>query len=240
MRIISKFKDYYDGVQYYGQDQDLVYARNKEYPDERINLESYLNTSGKYFMSIDRPDVVRHPEKDIEQEHYFNLILGFCGELYRIHIIKIRDTKIWMDTKEYYTICYNQDELDKFQQPTEYSKKQKYSQGKSRYINLKEQNWFELNNKEVLTELFFKYNVPYFIIRDSNRYKGNLTLNPNLQKYQFYKVKDAYTAFQDIAMFIGGVLPRVGHEMIEVSNNDLIVKRGFDLKWSFRKKSNNN
>jgi hypothetical protein len=235
MRIISKFKDYYDGVQYYGQDQELIYVRNKEYTEENINLEKYLNTSGQYFISLDKPDIIHYPEKNIEQEHYCNLILGFCGELYRIHIIRVLDKRIWMDTKESFAICYNQEELNSFQEQTEYSKKKKYSQWKPRYVNLREQDWFNINNKEELQELFFKYNVPCFLISDSHKHKGNIILNPILSKYQFYKVKDAYTAFQDIAMFIGGVLPRTGHEMIEVSNNDLIVKRGFDTKTSFRK-----
>ena len=42
MRILSNFKDYYDYLQGYGQDPNLVYERKTsilEVPDEKINLE---------------------------------------------------------------------------------------------------------------------------------------------------------------------------------------------------------
>jgi hypothetical protein len=239
MRIISKFKDYYDGVQYYGQDTELIYIRDKYYPEEKIDLKKYLNTSGHYFLNIDRPDIIRHPENNIEYEHYMNLIIGYCGELYRVHIIHIKDDSIWNNTKHIYTLCYNQEQLNKFQEETEYSKKKRYKQWKSRYINLREQNWFEISNKNELKELFFKYKTPCFIIRDSNKYKGNITINPQLDKYEFYKIKDAYTTFQDISMYIGGVLGIGTPVLIEISNKEMAIKKGFGHKYAFRKEPEN-
>jgi len=253
MRIISKFKDYYDGVQYYGQDQDLIYVRNKEYPNEYINLENHFQTEGYYFSRISELNIIQYPFKNVEWEYYDSFILGFCGELYRGYIIRqeVETSSNLIDkVSESFYICYNQEQLNAYTKPTKYSLKNYKGNWQKRYIkNRIDCDYFKIDNKEKLKELFFKYNVPYFIIscgrlrhgfKDPIKYKNNLTLNPILNKYQFYKVKDSYTAFQDIAMFIGGVLPRVGHEMIEVSNNDLIVKKGFDLKWSFRKKSNSN
>lgn len=57
----------------------------------------------------------------------------------------------------------------------------------------------------------------------------------NLKYQQFYKVKDAYTAFQDLSMFVGGVLPRQGNPMVEIVDQKVkIQKAGFDTKTSFR------
>lgn len=251
MRIISKFKDYYDGVQYYGQDQDLVYVRNKEYPDEKINLENHFKTDGHYFSSIIKPDIIQYPEKNIEQEYYDSFILGFCGQLYRGYIIKQEEknpsNKLQV-LKEKFFICYNQDELNIFQKNKEYSKKQKKMWTTSYNRNKQNINYFEINNQEQLQELFFKYNTPCFVVSNGRlrqnqlngckKYETNLTLNPILSKYEFYRIKDSYTCYQDIAVFIGGVLPRTGNEIIQISDKDIIKKHGFD-KWSFRKQSEN-
>jgi hypothetical protein len=42
-------------------------------------------------------------------------------------------------------------------------------------------------------------------------------------------------AFQEIQMFISGVLGIDENPTVEVSDKDKIISRGFDYKWSFRK-----
>jgi len=56
-----------------------------------------------------------------------------------------------------------------------------------------------------------------------------------LKDWQFYKVKDAFTANQEIANYIGGVLPANANPMVELENLDKVRKAGFDVKTSFRK-----
>ena len=51
---------------------------------------------------------------------------------------------------------------------------------------------------------------------------------------EFYKVIDAFTAFQEISMFIGGVLGIGEKEIVEIEDKYKIGQHGFD-KWSFRK-----
>jgi hypothetical protein len=56
-----------------------------------------------------------------------------------------------------------------------------------------------------------------------------------LKDVQFYKVVDPYTAFQEIAMWVGGTLPRNPNTMVEITDDKIKAhKHGFD-KWSFRK-----
>lgn len=56
----------------------------------------------------------------------------------------------------------------------------------------------------------------------------------NLADIEFYRVIDAYTMFQELEMYIGGVLPRPGAMTATIADKDRIVQHGFD-KWSFRK-----
>lgn len=56
-----------------------------------------------------------------------------------------------------------------------------------------------------------------------------------LKDWGFAKAVDPYTLFQELSMFVGGVLPRNPHPMVEITDPDIkAAKHGFD-KWSFRK-----
>lgn len=60
----------------------------------------------------------------------------------------------------------------------------------------------------------------------------------SLKTWGFAKVVDPYTLFQELSMFIGGVLPRNPNPMVEITDTDVkVAKHGFD-KWSFRKHKN--
>lgn len=57
----------------------------------------------------------------------------------------------------------------------------------------------------------------------------------NLKDLEFFKAVDAYTMFQQLSMWIGGVLPRSPNPMVEITDDKVKAhKHGFD-KWSFRK-----
>lgn len=56
-----------------------------------------------------------------------------------------------------------------------------------------------------------------------------------LKKFHFQKVIDPYTLNQELAMFVGGVLPRNPNPMVTIKDDKIKAgKHGFD-KWSFRR-----
>ena len=56
-----------------------------------------------------------------------------------------------------------------------------------------------------------------------------------LKAVGFQKAVDPYACFQELSMFVGGVLPRDGNPMVEITDNRMkIEKAGFDNKASFR------
>ena len=61
-------------------------------------------------------------------------------------------------------------------------------------------------------------------------------INPNLKNYEFYKIFDTFQAFQEIQMFLGGVLGAGEKNIIEVEDKYKIAGHGFN-KWSFRRES---
>lgn len=78
---------------------------------------------------------------------------------------------------------------------------------------------------------------PIFVLdtQMNKDYKYPLTYNASLKKYKFFKVFSTALAYQEISMYLGGVLGQGNPTIPEISNKDMIEAKGFDLKTSFRK-----
>jgi hypothetical protein len=57
----------------------------------------------------------------------------------------------------------------------------------------------------------------------------------DLKDMEFYRVLDPFQAYQEIAQWVGGVLPGRGAPIVEITDSGVLAaKHGFD-RWSFRK-----
>jgi len=65
------------------------------------------------------------------------------------------------------------------------------------------------------------------------RAERKIEYNACLKEYEFYRMVDTYTAFQEVAMFWGG-LAQPNRPTPEVTDKDMVTAKGFN-KWSFRK-----
>lgn len=211
MRIISKFKDYYDCGLSYGMDEHTKYIRETKI----IEYFGGLNQWGNNY-------------KELSSE--FDII-GFCGKLYpfiRFHMYKNEfgdynsktDTYFGESAKNNHIIkCWDNSEIIPF------SKEQKWLF--NRHIN----EYEELENNSKLKSIFLEKRVPVFHI---NR-KYTLTLNPCLKDLGFFKIKSSVEAFQEIEMYLSNILLENKEVKVPVgSDNDIRDSKGFD-KFSFRK-----
>jgi len=82
---------------------------------------------------------------------------------------------------------------------------------------------------EKIIDYHFDIKIPYIYIDNKK-----LIYNPVLKDIEFYKVIDSVTAFQEVSMFISGVLGGNSPEMVQLEDKELIQKHGFN-KLSFRK-----
>ena len=80
-------------------------------------------------------------------------------------------------------------------------------------------------------DIFVKYNTPIFVYYCSN--SSEIILNPKLIDIKFTDLFDAFTAFQEIEMFISGVLANNEKPLSIIDEKYRQQQRGFD-KWSFR------
>ena len=200
MRIISKFNDYYDSVQAYGQDNLCVYHRKSEEFD--VTDQDFSKVLESYFKEI--PSF--HDGTNYIDIH----IIGFCGKLYPVWKMKCypyRDTLKRVEEFVYdIDIC-----VEKF------------------------------NKDNKLEHLFFDHKTPVFIISENDRqhfYKtGNkhrIELNPCLKNYNFFRQRDTFNAYQDISMYISGILGLNDPDIVHISDEDMKSQKGFD-DWSFKK-----
>lgn len=59
--------------------------------------------------------------------------------------------------------------------------------------------------------------------------------NPRLQDVEFQAVIDPFTAFQEISMYLSGVIGSKGNPMVQLSDDEIRDKHGFDPVYGFRK-----
>jgi hypothetical protein len=228
MRIISKKRDYYDSVMAHGQDQTVVFVRNAEELDLK-NIPKEVN--GKLW-SYDF--IGTHSNSEVSIQFSPNTIV-FCGKTYR-SVTCICTTKTVPPKKEV-KVFYNYDDI------VEYAK--------TYGIEVKHKTWywnptdpasfFNPTGTKVLEEFCIKnrYSIlTYADMKQMEEYgysaEHKLIANGYLDKMQFFRVMDSFAAYQELDMFISGVLPQSSAMPIQIADKDRITQRGFD-KYSFRK-----
>lgn len=211
MLIVSKFHDYYDSaIGYGGVDKTCVFER------KIVNVKND-NTFEKFL-----PKQITSNNTDTICTVF---VVGFCGKFYvGCHFTNTIQPSFKNRFKSF--CVYGKDEIKKALAQRKIKERGYY------YYFFRKKKIFEIiqefHNKSNL-DLFFKYKAPIF------GYDKKFVLNPNLKQLEFYKVFDSYSAFQEIHMFLSGVLGNPEKETVKISDMDRLVAKGFDKKTSFRK-----
>jgi hypothetical protein len=107
---------------------------------------------------------------------------------------------------------------------------------KGKYLQWCEDNckkFFEADHTKEHVHFFFEHKVPVFVLMIHDRERDHLYLNSSLRDVQFFKKLDPFTAFQEISMYISGVLGVGEPNIVTISDVQKARKHGFD-KGSFR------
>lgn len=238
MLIVSKFRDYYDSVLSYGVDKSVVYNRKSEILQlsEKIwkDAPSY-ETKGEVRLS--GPRGREHHSYEINQ-----YLIGFCGKIYPVSRVDWDQLSThYPASREYF---YDAEEYIGYlkQQKIPLEKHYRIWHRSKPYDHRTEQGirgFFEFDWSKY-TSLFQEHKCPTFVVgrqlqSEWPRAKINLELNPCLKDHKFGRVKDSVTAFQQIYMFISGVLGTPERPMVELNDKELAAKKGHGGKYSFRK-----
>lgn len=242
MRIISKFKDYYDGGMAYGQDEAVVYVRKKEEVFiDKIRRNAYERVHGTQYAPFEKELISGRNCYGIDWNVF---VVGFCG---KCHIgIELKWSNYCFTEKEH-AFCYNIEDVEAFYKKVlgkrdfESFRNQKapvYAgyfgrispyglDGFRKIFNL-------LDSQDKYKDYFLDNKVPTFVARlESDRIE--VTYNQCLKDYDFYRVVDSYTAFQELSMYISGVLGVGEPVTVDVSDECMRDAKGFD-DFSFKTK----
>lgn len=227
MKIVSKFKDYYDTGMGYGFD-DIRYIREVKAVRNYCVHRMYHGYHGGYQWE--------------EGTDLTVVNICFCGHSYScIRTGKsnykrhtLGDNYIHVEGYDYY---YTIEEVDAVVEKLSKRYVTKYyDEQTGRRKNLAA---FLAKNGQKYGESTFnkiqEAGIPIYVgadVDDGREY--NAFTNVPLKNYQFYRVKDAFTAYQEINQFLSNVA-HPNKPIPTVSDRDMIVAKGFDLKTSFRK-----
>lgn len=226
MLIISDFHDYYDSaIGFGGIDKSVVYNRKQIIASESSDVVlKYLNVgSSKHFNII--PIKIRD-NKNVE--FYKIYIIGFCGKLYMCIEIGYLDNKT--------EFIYDQDRIKTLFCDDLFLMKNKTTTSLIDELFKRIANYNDLTIFRKYKASSFSISLCYYNSRKysfQNRNKSELIINPLLQKMKFQTIFEPFTAFQEIEMFLGGVIGSNENNIIEIEDKYRIESHGFD-KWSFR------
>lgn len=208
MLIVSKFHDFYDVGMKMGVDKTVVYERKT------------IHISGSFMPVTSR-----------DWNGWRPAVLAFCGTFYPF---------------VYHTTDHKIDEIiwdvEEAIQNTPLSKGRSWDTDSiDTEIGLRK--FFDKDYPE-LEELYHTHKTPIFGFTPvlgrhyswmkPEKYK-DLVISPNLKDIQFYKVIDPITAFQQIYMFISGVIGVPAKSTVEISDKVMAASKGHDGPYSFRK-----
>lgn len=226
MKIKSKFKDYYDHIQQFGQGDDVLYVRNAEvycFPD-RPSLPGWYRVE-RDNDGIDRMVEPYKMKSPITNVGYNLFTVYFCGkEYYGLKVEQASDRHGNIIPEQFF---YDADKYKHYFEKTNPDPSYRDYYGfKSRVAYLisngRVNNMNQILGRPVIMVKYDWYNGLYNIY------------NPRLYEVEFQKAVDPYTAFMELDMFISGVLGKTGGEMVTISDKDKIDKHGFDAKYGFR------
>lgn len=137
------------------------------------------------------------------------MVLLFCGKVYKI--IKYEDK-----------LYYNKEDLPE-------KIKRSYTKLNSYFCRS-----FYNDSYDSYKELHFKHKCPLILMK-----KDKIIINPNLKELEFYRHVPSAEAFQEIYMYISGVIGKKEVDNVSISDYDKLRQHGFD-SWSFKKHKDDN
>lgn len=226
MRIISDFRDYYDGLQAYGTDSSLQYIRMRQEIERRREIS----------QPPEGPWGEQWPTRN-GTVYGRSFWLAVAGLIYRGY--RLRRNDLEGATEE---IAYDFDTLSRCAADfgiRGFNERQHYRLRRRRrapWEKITREEWLASQGTGEFRDKYADQGIVIIGAWCGNLYRNPqpLILNPCLADFKFGKVMSAPQVFQELEMWIGGVLPRPGAMIASVSDADRYVEHGFDVRTSFR------
>lgn len=236
MRIIGG-RDYYDSAMAFGRDDTVVFVRKSVDLSDKSVPFSAIRQPFHVWLRKGKNGRVRIPMERYRESYRYSpctdrfwqfdgLSLVLCGVLYRG--IRLRDEKngFWVDyffwSPASFQAWLDQEGVTLTWDWNHRSGSLSAILGRQPPISRTQMDWIMSNG--IVS-----------VLAVSERWEPIWSLNGDgLKDVEFFRVLDPWTAWQEISMFVGGVLPAAGREMVAIDDSMRLQKHGFDKVRSFR------
>lgn len=236
MRIIGG-RDYYDSAMAYGRDDKVVFVRKgREFADKVVPF-SVLDLPFNVWLKKGEKGRTRIPMLGYARAYRYTpapgrfwqfdgVALVICGVLWRG--IRLRDEKDQALTEHFFWLP---DAFDAWLRQENAVLTWHWNRrdatfaavlGQQAPISRAQMDWIVGNG--VVTALALAE-------RDGTTWAIN---SDGLKDVGFFRILDPWSAWQEISMFVGGVLPAHGNTMVAIDDRVRLEKHGFDAVRSFR------
>jgi hypothetical protein len=245
MRIISQFHDYYDGCMAHGFDPKCIYKRDiKEFEGEKVFPAPIFL---KDRLQASRPNSWKERRLHWSNKQYHHGMIWFCGHVYPYIELNgpLKSSEVCATHEAIY--CYDVNQVEdaimcygtKEEKSVFELRGRSFRHRKGRTMKELFQQFFMNNSipagfsREEVVSTLCKLGVP--CLKLDMPYRPTIIFNPKSTDVQFYRVMNTFTAYQELSMFISGVMGGQAPPMVPISDKVRLEKHGFD-EWSFRKK----
>jgi len=215
MKIISKFKDYYDYMAYLGVDNKVVYERHTASSAEMVRVNKRPNS---WFPGPDR------------WEHFDHWLI-ICNKAYRLPLWVTDFTK---DVKDHFKKEYTLISVEQYIERENKGLDERYRgkwfrRNKPRYMDMSDFEPRDVKCKyPIVANMSYSKDDNLFI--HPERWGEHIIINPRLIDYGFASRIPAEQVWQELSMFIASTEVK----MLEITDEIRAQQKGFD-KTSFRK-----
>jgi hypothetical protein len=241
MRVIDKRKDYYDTCQGFGVDPKLIYVRE----EREIEIPTGWRSTRKEdaFLDMVRPLLSKlFPAGD----HLERGLVAFCGVAYPFY--ELGDKIIYTREKLIKAArSYRDPVAGPWRKENLLIELGLKEQGRPRHRNkppwrsyahprLTKKQWARFETEfdpHIPDKIFLHFGAPILLIKPEFAGKKTLVINPLLRPWNFASVIDPYSAYQELAMYVGNNMVCQKDPNPPIPDKIKVESKGFD-NWSFR------
>lgn len=235
MKIISKFNDYYDNCLAYGLDHDALYVR-----EESVILETSQafirqfpeSPQIKMFKPLLCEKTFYQKQRKAHEAFFKTITILIAGKAYgglQVRLVCPGEPTVT-------TTFFDQGDLErylgKYNMSINFDEKKRFIRERDLDVRSLHEH-LQLKGDLRFSDVSISLKAPIIVISEEN-HKIMITRDACLKDYHFFRVIDSFTTFQEINMFISGILAPENRPMITIEDKYKVMEHGFD-KLSFRK-----
>jgi hypothetical protein len=262
MRIISKFNDYYDSAMAMGVDETVRWIRKEEetilITDQERGYEPGSIIPGKHnFFESDMYKQSPGSHSQFHRSEYLSreaFYFGVAGKMYpgfRFFWYNAAgyQNRYAFTTKGILQVLAEYDNIAKEHNAENFvntpksqaAMRKRYSNfwrgDRSSFTQRGMDAYFAAHSgSDKFLQEFIDYQAPVLLITiQDGRTPAKLITNPCAKDYGVQQIMDPYTMYQEIEMFISGVMGGECPIMATISDADMKQQKGFGHKYAFKK-----